>query len=363
MEKYPKIFEKEGEIKLSSKYNIVSEGSRQRYFMKETTYRKEEMFLSPYACKSADTKGRRRAEEPCPMRTDFQRDRDRIIHSKSFRRLKNKTQVFLSPEGDHYRTRLTHTLDVSQIARSIARSLDLNEDLTEAISLGHDLGHTPFGHEGERALNSLSGGHFRHNEQSLRVVDVLENLNLTQEVRDGILNHQTSGNPSTLEGKAVCLADKIAYVNHDIDDALRAGILRIEEIPKALLEVLGRTSRERINNMISSIYRASRGQPQVKMEPEFFDATYRMRDFLFERVYFDNAAKDEEKKARLMIETLFGHLDKHPELLPEFYRGLLERDGKTTVLCDFISSMSDRYAVHFFESIFVPSSWKLDSHI
>ena len=330
---------------------------------REERERLEHYFIGKYGVLSENSQGRALPEPECDIRTCFQRDVDRITHSKAFRRLKHKTQVFLQPEGDHYRTRLTHTLDVSQIARSIARSLDLNEDLTEAIALGHDLGHTPFGHEGERALNSLSDGHFRHNEQSLRVVDVLENLNLTEEVRNGILNHQTSGNPSTLEGKAVCLADKIAYVNHDIDDALRAGILRIEEIPKELLEVLGRTSRERINSMISSIYRASRGQPQVKMEQEFFDATYCMRDFLFERVYFDNAAKDEEKKARLMIETLFHHLDKHPELLPEFFRGMLERDGKTTVLCDFISSMSDRYAVHFFESIFVPRSWKLDSHI
>ena len=332
--------------------------------MKETTYRKEEMFLSPFACKSADTAGRLRAEEPCPMRTDFQRDRDRIIHAKSFRRLKNKTQVFLSPEGDHYRTRLTHTLDVSQIARSIARSLDLNEDLTEAIALGHDLGHTPFGHEGERALSELSG-RFEHNEQSLRVVDVLENngegLNLTFEVRDGILNHQTSGNPKTLEGKAVCLADKIAYVNHDIDDALRAGILKPEDLPKSLTAVLGNSSRERINNMIQSIYRASKDKPEVRMEPEFFEATYKMRDFLFERVYFDNAAKEEEKKAHLLIETLFLHLEKHPDLIPAFYRGNLERDGKATVICDFISSMSDRFAVHFFESLFVPSSWKFDS--
>ena len=334
--------------------------------MKETTYRKEEQFLSPYACKSVDTKGRQREEEPCPMRTDFQRDRDRIIHAKSFRRLKNKTQVFLSPEGDHYRTRLTHTLDVSQIARSIARCLDLNEDLTEAIALGHDLGHTPFGHEGERALSEMTGGQFEHSEQSLRVVDVLENggqgLNLTFEVRNGIVNHQTKGTPATLEGRAVQIADKIAYVNHDIDDALRAGIIRREDLPADLVAVLGETSRARINNMILSIWRASSGKPVVQMEPEFFEATYRMRDFLFERVYFDNAAKVEEKKAKLMIETLFEYLDKHPENLPEFYRGLLAKYDKARVLCDFISGMSDRWAVHYFESIFVPASWKLDHH-
>ena len=332
--------------------------------MKETTYRKEELFLSPYACKSKDTRGRERPEEPCPMRTDFQRDRDRIIHAKSFRRLKNKTQVFLSPEGDHYRTRLTHTLDVSQIARSIARCLDLNEDLTEAIALGHDLGHTPFGHEGERALAEMTGGGFEHNVQSLRVVDVLEKdgegLNLTFEVRDGILNHQTGGRPATLEGKAVQLADKIAYINHDIDDALRAGIIGQEDLPADLVAVLGASGRERINNMILSIFRASAGSETVAMEPTFYEATYRMRDFLFERVYFDNAAKVEEKKAKRMIETMFSHLRDNPDGLPPFYRGLLDKFDRDTVLCDFISSMSDRWAVHFFESLFVPKSWKLD---
>jgi dGTPase len=227
--------------------------------MKDKTQKIEEMFLSPYAKKSCDTEGRLRFEPPCPMRTDFQRDRDRIIHSKSFRRLKNKTQVFFSPEGDHYRTRLTHTLNVSQVARGIARALSLNEDLTEAIALGHDLGHTPFGHSGERILDKLSPKGFKHNEQSGRVVDFLENegkgLNLTREVVDGIINHKKNSKPKTLEGKAVSIADRIAYINHDIDDAINGGFITIDDLPKNAVKVLGTTSRERINTMLISICR------------------------------------------------------------------------------------------------------------
>ena len=333
--------------------------------MKETTYLKEDMFLSPYALKSRDTRGRLRDEPPCPMRTDFQRDRDRIIHSKSFRRLKNKTQVFFSPEGDHYRTRLTHTLDVSQVARSIARGLNLNEDLAEAIALGHDLGHTPFGHSGERVLASLSPEGFEHNKQSLRVADVLENdgagLNLTYEVRDGILNHKKSGKPATLEGAAVSIADRIAYINHDIDDAIRAGKIREEDLPKSEIALLGVSSRDRINNMIFSIYRASAGQNRVALEPDFAEATESLRAFMFKRVYITDETMKEEKKADNMLRALFGYFGEHPDKLPDFYGKLAETWPMHVVLCDYLSSMSDRYAVYVFENIFVPKSWTLQN--
>ena len=332
--------------------------------LRDITDKIEKQFLSEFASKSKDTLGRDKFEEPCPMRTDYQRDRDRILHSKSFRRLKNKTQVFLSPEGDHYRTRLTHTLDVSQIARSIARALQLNEDLTEAIALGHDLGHTPFGHAGERTLQRLTNGSFKHNVQSLRVVEVLENdgkgLNLTKEVRNGILNHKTTGNPSTLEGKAVCLADKIAYINHDIDDAIRAGLLSKEDLPQDVIKKLGVSSRERINTMIFSIYRNSNGKKLVEMEEDIKTATFALRQFLFEKVYKDNEAKAEEEKADRMIEVLFKFYIANPDKLPPFYLSLKEKYGINQIICDYISSMSDKYAVHIFEKYFVPFSWKLD---
>ncbi len=333
--------------------------------MRELTYEKEEKYLSPFASRSKDTRGRDRAEEPCPMRTDYQRDRDRIIHSKAFRRLKNKTQVFLSPEGDHYRTRLTHTLDVSQIARSIARSLMLNEDLTEAIALGHDLGHTPFGHAGERTLARMTDGQFEHSRQSRRVVEILENdgrgLNLTLEVRDGIENHQLEGRPMTLEGRVVCLADKIAYINHDIDDALRAGILKESELPPEPLELLGKSSRERINTMIFSIYRKSFGKNLVDMEDDVKEATLALRRFLNDRVYKDNEAKAEEVKADRMLEAMFGFYLKHEDELPPFYGELAGRFGIRQAICDYIASMSDKYAVYTFSRLFIPSSWKLDN--
>ncbi len=331
--------------------------------MKGLTYQKEEAFLSPFAKKSIDTAGRIKEETPCPMRTAFQRDRDRILHSKSFRRLKNKTQVFFSPEGDHYRTRLTHTLDVSQVARSIARSLDLNEDLAEAIALGHDLGHTPFGHAGERVLASLSPDGFEHNKQSLRVVDILENdgagLNLTYEVRDGILNHKQSGSPTTLEGVAVSLADRIAYLNHDIDDAIRAGKLKESDLPKVAVKRLGTTSRERINNMIFSIYRNSVGKNAVQMEEDFMQATDTLRAFMFENVYITDETIAEEKKAERMLSAMFTYYKNHLNQLPPFFRGLLETTPVHVVLCDYLSSMSDKYAVYEFENLFVPKSWTL----
>lgn len=333
--------------------------------MKELTYKKEEQFLSKHACFSISTKGRANKEPPCPMRTDFQRDRDRIIHSKSFRRLKNKTQVFLSPEGDHYRTRLTHTLDVSQIARTISRSLMLNEDLTEAIALGHDLGHTPFGHAGERVLAKLATCGFEHNDQSLRVVEFLENdgngLNLTWEVRDGIHNHRSHLHPSTLEGKVVRIADKIAYINHDIDDALRAGIMTFDDIPVKFTKILGSTSRERINTMIISLCRGSKAGDTVEMEEDIYSATMGLRDFLFKNLYVESAAKLEEQKAERMLSLLFKYYMENPQVMPDFYQDkILPADGTERAVCDYISSMSDRYAVHSFENIFIPSSWSLD---
>ncbi len=329
--------------------------------MKEITLSKERQFFSPYACKSDQTKGREIKEKPCPMRTEFQRDRDRILYSKAFRRLKNKTQVFYSPEGDHYMTRLTHTLDVSQVARSIARCLDLNEDLCEAIALGHDLGHTPFGHTGERFLDKLNPKGFSHNVQSLRVVDYLEKdgkgLNLTYEVRDGILEHRKSGNPHTLEGKVVSIADRIAYLNHDIDDAIRAGIFKESDLPEKVIKVLGNTSRDRINKMIYSIFCSSRGKDEVTMGKDVKNASEELRNFLFEKVYMDLAAKDEERRAGEMITAMYGYFAKNPDKLPDFYRGLLDNNDIDTVVSDYISSMTDRYAVYVFEGIFIPKNF------
>ena len=331
--------------------------------MKEKTAKFEAKFLSPYAKKSADTVGRLREETPCTMRTDFQRDRDRIIHCKAFRRLKNKTQVFFSPEGDHYRTRLTHTLNVSQVARGIARALSLNEDLTEAIALGHDLGHTPFGHAGERILEKLSPNGFEHNVQSGRVVDVLENdykgLNLTREVVDGIINHKLSCSPKTLEGKTVSLADRIAYINHDIDDAIVGGFIKFTDLPKDLIAVLGDSSSKRINTMIYSIYTESDGKNKVEMSEEIAQATMKLRSFMFERVYTQKALKDEEERASRMITALYEYYTKNPDKLPELFTARLEIDGIDTVLCDYISGMSDSYVVKTFNEIFVPKKWKL----
>ena len=329
--------------------------------VKDRTYAIEDAFLSPYACKSKNTQGRDRKEEPCVMRTDFQRDRDRIIYCKAFRRLKNKTQVFFSPEGDHYITRLTHTLDVAQIARSMARTLALNEDLAEAIALSHDLGHTPFGHSGERILNNLVPGGFKHNVQSVRVVEVLEKdgkgLNLTWEVRDGILNHSKSGNPATLEGKCVSLADRIAYINHDLDDAIRAGILKTNDIPKDIRAILGNSPSARIDTAISSIYRNSAGKNFVEMESEVEDASERLREFMFERVYYSPTAKGEEDKAERMLTETYRYFVKNPDKLPQSYIKFLDRFSTEQVVCDYISSMTDRYAVYTFNKIFVPNGW------
>jgi dGTPase len=329
--------------------------------LKDRTFAIEEQFLSPYATKSKDTKGRKNEEAPCEMRTDFQRDRDRIIYCKAFLRLKNKTQVFFSPEGDHYVTRLTHTLDVAQIARSIARALCLNEDLAEAIALGHDLGHTPFGHSGERILNNLSPIGFKHSEQSVRVVDVLEKdgagLNLTFEVRDGILNHPKGGKPSTLEGRCVSLADRIAYINHDLDDAIRAGIITLKDVPKSITDVLGSTSRERINSAIKSIYNTSLGKPFVDMEESVKLASENLRSFMFEKVYFSDRAKSEEERAERMISAMYSYFLKNPDKMPKTYIHLLDSYPPEQVVCDYLSSMTDKYAVYIFDSIFIPKGW------
>ncbi len=331
--------------------------------VKRRTFAKERAFLSEYACLSENTRGRQRPETACDMRTDFQRDRDRIIYSKAFLRLKNKTQVFFSPEGDHFRTRMTHTIDVSQIARSIARSLALNEDLAEAIALGHDLGHTPFGHAGERVLASLSPNGFQHNVQSLRVVDVLEKegkgLNLTFEVRDGILNHKKSGNPATLEGKAVSLADRIAYVNHDIEDAIRADLLKESDLPRTDIRVLGGSSRDRINTMITSIYENSIGKNAVTMGEKESAALEHLRSFMFEKVYITPVSMKEEERAKRMLSAMYDYFMKNKDKLPAFYLGLSEQYPLEQVICDYLSSMTDKFAVAVFDNIFVPHSWAL----
>lgn len=320
----------------------------------------ERKILSGYACLSSESKGRNRKEEKCTVRTEFQRDRDRVIHCKSFRRLKHKTQVFLSPEGDHYRTRLTHTLEVSQIARTIARAMRLNEDLTEAVSLAHDLGHTPFGHAGERALNSLVPGGFRHYEQSLRVVELLEKdgkgLNLTYETRNGILCHTTGKEADTAEGRIVRIADRIAYINHDIDDAVRAGVISTESLPREAIEILGKTTAQRINTLVLSLIENSTdGDLKMGKEvQEVFDSLYK---FMFTNVYNNEYAKREEKKVPEFISLLYGYFLSHPELMPEENRRTAESESVERAVCDYLAGMTDRYAVEQFKKIFVPNSW------
>ena len=327
--------------------------------IKEMLEQREKELLSDKACLSSETKGREGPVSPDFMRTEFQRDRDRITHSKAFRRLMHKTQVFLSPEHDHYRTRLTHTLEVTQIARTISRSLRLNEDLTEAIGLGHDLGHTPFGHAGERTLQKCFDAEFTHMKQSLRVVDKIEKLNLTYEVRDGILNHAGNDMASTLEGVVVKFADRIAYINHDIDDACRAGILRIDDIPPELRKMLGETHGERINTMVSSVVRATYecDLDHIAMESDILEATEALRKFLFERVYTNPTAKGEEVKADLMIAQLYDHFVSHPDELPREFRETVETEGIPRAVADYISGMTDRYAINKFKKLFVPDVW------
>ncbi len=329
--------------------------------IRERTEQNEYLLLSPYASHAAESRGRDRAEKDCDLRTVYQRDRDRVIHCKSFRRLKFKTQVFLSPEGDHYRTRLTHTLEVSQVARTLARCLRLNEDLTEAIALGHDLGHTPFGHIGERTLDDLLPEGFRHNEQGIRVVEQLENdgsgLNLTKEVRDGILHHSGPDTPMTLEGECVRRADRIAYLNHDLDDALRAGILKPFEIPADILKLLGQTHRARINTMITDIVRCSEDQPHLLMSPLIEGAMNALREFMFERVYRDGWRDEEERRCDYILRALFTYFYDHPAELPEEYLMITYRDGLARGVADFLSGMTDRYATRKFTELFVPSSF------
>ena len=324
---------------------------------------RERAYLSPYAFCSADTRGRDRPIEECGLRTEFQRDRDRITHSQSFRRLMYKTQVFLAPAGDHYRTRLTHTLEVTQIARTIARALSLNEDLTEAIALGHDLGHTPFGHAGEFVMRRLFSPDFSHNSQGVRVVERLENggkgLNLTLEVRDGIAHHTGREMPITLEGRVIRFADRIAYINHDIDDALRAGILKREEIPAELRRILGETHGERIDTMVSSVVRASLDQPDIAMEKDILEATEALRSFLFARVYRDNAAKAEENKAQEMLAQLFTYFVNAPERLPGIYRENLKTESAPRCVCDYLSGMTDRFAIELYRELFIPEVWRV----
>ena len=324
----------------------------------------ENRYLSPYASKSMDSKGRDIEEEECDIRPVYQRDRDRILHSNSFRRLKDKTQVFLAPEGDHYRTRLTHTLEVSQNARTIAKALRLNEDLTEAIALGHDIGHTPFGHAGERALARVCPEGFEHNVQSVRVVEILEKrgagLNLTREVRDGILNHKTKGMPSTLEGRIVRFSDKIAYIHHDMDDAIRGKILCEEDIPKELRNTLGDTTTKRFDCFTHDIIRNSEDKNDICMSDEISQAMTELRQFMFDNVYTNPRVKSEETKAERLVEFLYDHYLHNPEKLPEEYKALMEKRAASLerAVCDYVSSMSDRYAVAVFNDLFLPNSWR-----
>ena len=328
----------------------------------EVFLEREKLTLSEHAFLTSNTRGREYPYVPCANRTEFQRDRDRIIHSQSFRRLMNKTQVFLAPAGDHYRTRLTHTLEVTQIARIIARALCLNEDLAEAGALGHDLGHTPFGHAGEYALQQCYSPEFTHYRQSLRVVEKLEKngkgLNLTWEVRDAIVNHTGENTASTLEGAIIKYADRIAYINHDIDDACRAGILTEKSIPKILRKTLGEQHSTRINTMVTSIIDGSRDLPKISMTREIQQATDELRNFLFKNVYTNPIAKSEESKAKSMLIQLYEYYVKYPEKMPENYKRNLNDEGVERCVADFISGMTDRYAIETFKELFVPEVWR-----
>ncbi len=327
---------------------------------------REYEMLSPLASKAAESRGRVFPEEQCTFRTDYQRDRDRIIHSKAFRRLINKTQVFLAPEDDHYRTRLTHTLEVAQISRTVARILQYNEDLTEAIALGHDLGHTPFGHSGETVLNAIHPGGFAHNEQSLRTVDRIEDtsrrrgLNLTYEVRDGILNHRGPGIPFTLEGQIVKICDRIAYVNHDIDDAIRSGIISMDDLPENDITILGSTHSDRINNLITDLCINSEGKKEIALSPDFSRALLSLRSFMFANVYNspEVQAVTDKEKVDLIIRSLYGYFLDHPDEIPGVYKEIEKEDGTNVAVKDWISGMTDRYALRLYDRLFVPQSWR-----
>ena len=333
---------------------------------REAIEKREYDLLSPLACKAAESKGRRFDEEQCEYRTDFQRDRDRIVHSKAFRRLIHKTQVFLAPEGDHYRTRLTHTLEVAQIARTVSRILAYNEDLTEAIALGHDLGHTPFGHVGEKVLDRIHSGGFKHNEQSLRTVDLIEDtsrrrgLNLTYEVRDGILNHRGSVTPVTLEGQVVKICDRIAYVNHDIDDAIRSGFITFEQHPKREIEILGSTHSDRINNLIVDLCKNSEGKELISLSPEFADSLGRLRAFMFRHVYNSHEVRgvSDLDKVERIISSLYKYYIEHSDEIPGVYKQIEEEEGTEVAVKDLISGMTDRYALNLYDKLFVPQGWR-----
>lgn len=329
---------------------------------REQTMAIERQTLSPFATLSENTKGRGRPEEECPLRTPFQRDRDRIIHCKAFRRLKQKTQVFLSPEGDHYRTRLTHTLEVSQIARTAARALRFNEDLTEAIALGHDLGHTPFGHAGERALAALNPGGFKHYQQSVRVVEKLEKdrqgLNLTAEVLDGFGNHTGGQWPATPEGRIVRFSDRIAYINHDIEDAISAGVLTEEDLPRAAVERLGDSKSRRITTLLNSLVRGT-VDGKVQMEPEIHEQYLALHQFMYDTVYVDPVAKAEELKVENLLAELYRHFIQNPGDMPGYYQAILEEEGPDRAVTDYLSGMTDNYAVRTFDTLFIPKGWSL----
>lgn len=333
--------------------------------IRENMEQRELELLNPYAAHSLYSKGRERQEEECDVRTVYQRDRDRILHSKAFRRLKDKTQVFLAPQGAHYRNRLTHTLEVSQIARTIAKALRLNEDLVEAIALGHDLGHTPFGHAGERALDQVNPEGFAHYKQSVRVAQVLEKngegLNLTWEVRDGILNHRTVGRPSTMEGQVVRFSDKIAYIHHDMDDAQRAGIITEDDIPITLRMLLGYTTRERLNTFVHDIIENSMDSDTIRMSAEIEDAMMDLRTMMFRNVYENSAAKREERKAIKMLSELYEYYIEHPEAMSTEYRELIQYRGekKEQVVCDYLSGMTDQYSMEKFREIYIPKAWEV----
>ena len=331
--------------------------------LREQTQRWEEEKLSPLACRSAQTRGRVRPEEECQVRTPFQRDTDRIVYSKAFRRLKHKTQVFLQPEGDHYRTRMTHTLEVSRIARTIARALALNEDLTEAIALGHDLGHTPFGHAGERLLDRVMPGGFAHYQQSVRVVERLEKngegLNLTWEVRNGIVCHTKGPQAATLEGQVVRLADQIAYINHDIEDALRGGVIYPMDIPLEVSRVLGFTHGARIDALVKDAVEASRGQDAIRQSPEVGEAMAALKDFMFANVYTNPLAKGEEGKAQELLLRLFEYYQSNPDELPDDFQAIRQEEGVDRAVCDYIAGMTDPFAVEKYKELFIPMGWTL----
>ena len=329
--------------------------------IREEAEQREAAFLAPNATLAAQSRGRERDIPPCDIRTCFQRDVDRIVHSKSFRRLKHKTQVFLQPEGDHYRTRMTHTLEVMRIARTIARALRLNEDLTEAMAFGHDLGHTPFGHAGERILNQLMPDGFQHNVQSLRVVERLENggegLNLTWEVRDGILCHTGGQPPATPEGEIIRLADQIAYLNHDIDDAIRGGIIYQMDIPLELQQELGFSHGERINTLTTDAIAASQDGEGVRLSSTRKKALADLRAFMFQAVYCNPVAKGEESKAQAMLELLFRHYIDHLDELPGDYYAIAQAEGPERAVCDYLAGMTDSYAVDRYGDVFIPKAW------